>query len=75
MLVLAGGGPLWRRFSALRGRNCGSADGFLACEGRVAALGVAAGDFLRARCCRAKTVALPEGIAPEDVESLNGLIL
>ena len=48
--------------------------GTLFCEGRVSALGVAAGSFYGALLPGEK-IALPEGIAPEDIESLNGLVL
>jgi len=74
VLVLAGGGPALEALLSPPRAELRLRDGFLACEGRVAALGVAAGDFYGA-LLPGETVALPEGIAPEDVESLNALIL
>jgi hypothetical protein len=48
--------------------------GELSCAGQTAALGVFAGVFYGALLPGEK-IALPGGIAPEDIESLNGLIL
>lgn len=48
--------------------------GELSCAGQAAALGVFAGDFYGALLPGEK-ITLPGGIAPEDIESLNGLIL
>jgi hypothetical protein len=50
------------------------AGGELSCTGQTAALGVFAGGFYGALLPGEK-IALPGGIAPEDIESLNGLIL
>jgi hypothetical protein len=49
-------------------------NGELSCTGQTAALGVFAGGFYGAQLPGEK-IALPGGIAPEDIESLNGLIL
>ncbi len=49
-------------------------NGELSCAGQAAALGVFAGDFYGVLLPGEK-IALPGGIAPEDIESLNGLIL
>ncbi len=50
------------------------AGGELACQGQTAALGVLAGGFYGALLPGEK-IALPGGIAPDDIESLNGQIL
>ena len=49
-------------------------NGELSCVNTTAALGVFAGGFYGALLPGEK-IALPGGIAPEDIESLNGLIL
>jgi len=49
------------------------ANGELCCTGQTAALGVFAGGFYGA-LLPGENLALPGGIAPEDIESLNGLI-